>query len=94
MEYQNPNYSIEWDYDTTGGRLKEFKKAFILSEIPTYVMERLIAHPEISPALIIQDVYSECLGRLIEAGVTFGEIIEVVKEEKAKPEQNEAPDAE
>lgn len=89
MEYQNPNYSIEWWYDTTGGRLMEFKKAFIKSVIPYYVMEKLVKYSEISPALIIDDMCSECLGRLIEAGVTFGEIIEVIKEE-----QNEAPDAE
>lgn len=72
----------------------EFKKAFIKSEIADYVMEKLVKYSEISPTLIIDDMHSECLGRLIEAGVTFGEIIEVVKEEKAKAEQNEVPDAE
>lgn len=67
----------------------EFKKAFIKSVIPYYVMEKLVEHSEISPTLIIDDMDSECLGRLIEAGVTFGEIIEVIKEER-----NGAPDAE
>lgn len=73
----------------------KFKKAFIKSQISCFVMEKLVKHSEISPTLIIDDMYSgECLGRLIEAGVTFGEIIEVIKDEKAKAEQNEAPDAE
>lgn len=94
MDYQNPNYLIEWEDDPTGGRLTEFKKAFIKSQITSYDMEKLVERSEISPTLIIDSVYSTRLGRLIEAGVTFGEIAEVVKEEKATAEQNEAPDAE